>query len=98
MKVELGFLDDFKCTYSKVLPICNEEQDTEIGTCTMRVENEKYVGDLRFNNEGKVNKDFFLWCKWHIAEDELLTVDKLCLTKEVIDAGFSVQLKQAITA
>ena len=56
MKVELGFLDDFKCTYGKSLPICADEADTQIGTCKMAVENNRYIADLCFDNISVVNE------------------------------------------
>ena len=96
MKVELGFLNDFRCTYNSSLPICADELDTQIGTCKMTVENDKYVGDLCFDNANDINENFYLWCKWHIAENELLTVDMICLTKEVVNDDFSIRLKNAI--
>lgn len=97
MKVELGFLDDFKCAYNKSVPICADEFDTQIGTCKMAVENNRYIADLSFDNANTVNENFYLSCKWHIAENELITVDKLCLTEEVANDDFSIRLKNAIT-
>lgn len=96
MKVELGFLNDFNCTYNSTLPICADEQDTQIGTCKMAVENNRYVGDLNFDETKAINENYYLWCKWHISENELLTVDKLCLTKEVVNNDFSIRLKNAV--
>ena len=96
MKVELGFLNDFNCAYNASLPICANETDTQIGTCKMSVENNKYVGDLSFDHAEDAHENFYLWCKWHIAENELLTIDKICLTKEVANNDFSILLKYAI--
>ncbi len=95
MKVELYFLNDFNCAYNSSLPICSYESDREIGTCKISVQDNKYFGDLQFTNVNDIHEDYYLWCKWHIAENELVTVDQLYLTKEPMDSNFSVQLKDA---
>ena len=98
MKVEMRFLNDFNCTYNPSLPVYADELDTQIGTCKMTVENNEYVGDLCFDNAKDIQENFYLWCKWHISENELLTVDKIYLTKEVMNNDFSIRLKNALAS